>query len=388
MLIGWLSAHQEAHPRVYFQYACPPPLTPPPSHTHPHPSTATSALAPFKPELIEELVVVEDNEPMNPLVVMNRGHLLAQLTFFVGEVNFYCTVRGERQCKVMNTGDSCLITPYVPHSFAKRDPNGYGAIVAVTFSTAVRDVLPDLVHHNITDVMAFAGTARAPRTVLARKIERYAELKGMVTTEELRAACAAAGMTEDEMAILADVTFAVDNGLSNEEYYNGEWSVNETAVAKLAGVLNIKPGALAVYELESDEEVTYQDTCGPDAAPGHYAFASSKHMADVGGYEWVLAGAETLTSQFFNYVYNYGETSVTLAWGEGETAHTVEIGTGDSYVTKPFVAHTVTAAEGGAAARLIVVKVPGIASSAVMDECALFANEGLQRMSGDTTKWW
>merc|ERR1711865_744818 len=66
--------------------------------------TATSALSPFKPELIVELVHVEDNEPMNPLVVMNKGHLLSQLTFFIGPVNFYCTVRGERQCKVMNTG--------------------------------------------------------------------------------------------------------------------------------------------------------------------------------------------------------------------------------------------------------------------------------------------
>ena len=56
--------------------------------------TATSALAPFKPELIEELVVVTDDEPLNPLVVMNKGHLLGQLTVFIGPVNFYCTVRG------------------------------------------------------------------------------------------------------------------------------------------------------------------------------------------------------------------------------------------------------------------------------------------------------
>jgi hypothetical protein len=33
----------------------------------------------------------------------------------------------------MNTGDSCLISPYVPHSFTSRDENKYAAIVACTF---------------------------------------------------------------------------------------------------------------------------------------------------------------------------------------------------------------------------------------------------------------
>jgi len=73
-----------------------------------------------------------DNETMSPLVVMNTGYLLMRLAFFTGPVNFYCTVRGARECEVMNTGDSCLITPYVPHSFASRDPSQYTAIVTMT----------------------------------------------------------------------------------------------------------------------------------------------------------------------------------------------------------------------------------------------------------------
>ena len=50
-------------------------------HYYNYKDTATSSLSPFKPELIEILVHVLDNEPMNPLVVMNKGHLLTQLTF-------------------------------------------------------------------------------------------------------------------------------------------------------------------------------------------------------------------------------------------------------------------------------------------------------------------
>ena len=65
----------------------------------------------------------------------------------------------------MNTGDSCLITPYVPHSFTTRVAGAYAAIVAVTFSGGVRDALCDLVHHDIRDVMKGAGDLRNPETV-------------------------------------------------------------------------------------------------------------------------------------------------------------------------------------------------------------------------------
>ena len=77
----------------------------------------------------------------------------------VGPVNFYYTVRGERRCRPMSTGESCLITPYVPHSFASRDLSQYSAIVAVTFSTGVREVL----------------NQASARNVLATRFRRIAE---------------------------------------------------------------------------------------------------------------------------------------------------------------------------------------------------------------------
>ena len=47
--------------------------------------TATSKLAPFKPEWIEELMIVEDNNPNNPNISFNNGHFLHQFTYFIGE---------------------------------------------------------------------------------------------------------------------------------------------------------------------------------------------------------------------------------------------------------------------------------------------------------------
>ena len=48
-----------------------------------------SKLSPFRPELIEELIIVKDNKPENPIVKYNNGHFLHQFTYFIGPVNFY-----------------------------------------------------------------------------------------------------------------------------------------------------------------------------------------------------------------------------------------------------------------------------------------------------------
>ena len=67
-----------------------------------------------------------------------------QTTFFIGPVNFYWETGGKRYCAEMNTGDSNYITPFVPHSFASRDPEQPGLIIAVTFSGLVGRALTGL----------------------------------------------------------------------------------------------------------------------------------------------------------------------------------------------------------------------------------------------------
>ena len=47
--------------------------------------TAMSRLAPYRPEWIRELRYVADSNPENPDVAFNNGHVLHQLTFFIGQ---------------------------------------------------------------------------------------------------------------------------------------------------------------------------------------------------------------------------------------------------------------------------------------------------------------
>ena len=47
--------------------------------------TALSRHSPFKPEWIKMLRVVNDSDPYNKDVILNKGHLLTQCTFFIGK---------------------------------------------------------------------------------------------------------------------------------------------------------------------------------------------------------------------------------------------------------------------------------------------------------------
>jgi len=110
--------------------------------------TVMSKISPFRPEWIEELVVVNDNSPENPDVVFNNGHFLHQFTYFIGPVNFYyIDEQGQKKLEEMNTGDSMYISPYTPHSFTtrKNDENRLGLILALTYTDKIdNEVLNEL----------------------------------------------------------------------------------------------------------------------------------------------------------------------------------------------------------------------------------------------------
>lgn len=110
--------------------------------------TVMSKVSTFRPEWIQELVIVKDNKPNNPDVVYNNGHFLHQFTYFIGPVNFYYIDKNnKKKVAKMNTGDSMHISPYIPHSFTtrKNKENKLGLILALTYSGNIdSDVLNEL----------------------------------------------------------------------------------------------------------------------------------------------------------------------------------------------------------------------------------------------------
>ena len=101
--------------------------------------TVMSKISGFRPELIEQLVEVKDDNPNNKIVKYNNGHFLNQFTYFVGPVNFYyINKKGNKHLAKMSTGDSMYISPYVPHSFTKRNKDK-AYIIALTYSDKINN---------------------------------------------------------------------------------------------------------------------------------------------------------------------------------------------------------------------------------------------------------
>ena len=125
--------------------------------------------APFRPEWIRELVYVKNNSPKEKTLKWNRGHLLHQLTYFVGKINFYYfNEHNKKKTAVMNTGDSMYIAPYVPHTFASRDKNCEGYIIAITFS--------DKISSNIQNEVANFNKKKIQEIIFNQKIKKYSKV--------------------------------------------------------------------------------------------------------------------------------------------------------------------------------------------------------------------
>ena len=101
--------------------------------------TVMSKVSAFRPEWIQQLVVVNNSNPDNKKVKFNNGHFLHQFTYFIGPVNFYYIVSKKKKVVEMNTGDSMYISPYIPHTFTTRKNSSkkLGYILALTYTDKV-----------------------------------------------------------------------------------------------------------------------------------------------------------------------------------------------------------------------------------------------------------
>ncbi len=184
----------------------------------------------------------------------------------------------------------------------------------MTLSGFVRDVLNDLVHHDITRLIDCAGDG--PRVFL-KKLERFSELHGLTVPEVV---------TKLIARVHSEV--AVDDTLA-------QTAVNHRVSASISDILAVPKAEFEFLQLEPDEDVTYAWISDEPETKGSYksALVSCKHHTEAGGFNWVLRGEEEYSSQFFNYVYNRGDAPVNMSWGN---ARSFELAHGGSAVIKPF----------------------------------------------------
>jgi methylphosphonate synthase len=339
--------------------------------------TAMSRTAPFKPEWIKELRVVSDAEPDNPDVAYNNGHLMHQTTFFVGPVNFYWELNERRQCVELNTGDSNYVTPFVPHSFASRQADNLGYIVAVTYGAEARRAASDL---GRLDPEAFSDLAADPR----QPDKAFAQL--------LARQAAAESLTRDQLVgRLNDAGF--DKERARQVVVNGGATADEIEV--IAAALNVRTTDLTVSPLSEEEEVVVRRRANsaprnyPDSEAPTYVFtelARTKHQPLLKGFDVSVLGGGNgdMRHSLHEYIFNYGDVPTEMFWGDG---HHATLQPGDSAYVRPTVSHRFDKGPGGEPGQLVMIRIPGALTGSVVNEISTYAPQGRDRIAKERQRW-
>lgn len=343
--------------------------------------TAMSRLSPFKPEWILEMRCVEDADPNNPDVAYNNGHLMHQCTFFIGDVNFYWAVDGKRYCAQMSTGDSNYITPFVPHSFTSRDPAKPGLIIAVTYAGQVHGALSEFGRIGAGAAEELAGNLDSAEDAF------HARLTNFLAAESL-----SADNLRDRL-----VNAGIDRAMA-EELLAGARVPLPDEIDTLAACLHLRAEDLMVTQMETGERVVVthirdtQARAFPSENRAAYRLtelARTRHQANLKGFEVAVLNCEASPEAVFRhglheYVYNYGDTSTIIFWGDGKQA---PLAPGDSAYIHPMVSHGFLTSDGAVEGRLVVIRIPGALGISTINEYATFPVEGRSRVAGETQKW-
>jgi transcriptional regulator with XRE-family HTH domain/uncharacterized RmlC-like cupin family protein len=343
--------------------------------------TAMSRTADFKPEWILPLRVVEDDDPNNPDVVYNNGHLMHQCTFFIGAVNFYWEVDGEKYSSEMNTGDSNYITPFIPHSFTSRDPDDLGLIIAVTFGGSVRHALNEFSQIGSLGIDAMVDDLSNPIDAFSSRLGRY------LKADSLSPAQFAGRLTE----------IGIDR-VTASEISSGEIVPSSEQLKIVAQALNVRPEDLMVSPVNSGEMVVVTKSFSsalrayPSAnRPVYYLreLSRSCHQPGLRGLDiTVLKEAGDKEADFCHslhqYVYNYGKTPAQIVWGEVKTEI---LEPGDSAYISPMISHRFECLKFNSPAHLVVVRIPGTLTDSTINEFSRFPTDRRSRVSEETYKW-
>jgi methylphosphonate synthase len=339
--------------------------------------TAMSRGAPFKPEWILELRQVSDADPRNPDVAYNKGHLMHQATFFVGPVNFYWKTGGEYHCAEMNTGDSNYITPFVPHSFTSRDLSQPGLIIAVTYGTMLREALGDFARIGWENAQTLAGDLRDARSARRALLARHL-LAETLSAKEFAQRLAPSGIAEPR----ADALLEGADPTADE-------------IGAMAAALNVRETDIALTPLRPGDDVVTRSALRtpvrtwPDGNRPSYRvreLARSPHQPQLKGFsiEVLASSSPELQHGLHQYVYNFGDAAVRLRWNGSRNA---TLGPGDSAYVQPMVPHAFERANGHGAAKLLVVRIPGCLTDAVLGEFAALG-ESRKRAIQETDRWY
>jgi len=337
--------------------------------------TAMSKISPFRPEWIEELCRVKDNDPQNDKVQWNNGHFMHQFTYFIGKVNFYYKdENGIKQTAVMNSGDSMYITPFVPHTFTTRDDaKENGLILALTYGGKLTG---DPQH----ELSALSGLGSEFALDFSSKEKTFSSLlkfhrdNGNLSLNEI------SERTGIEIQKLKDF----ENGI-------GTPTINELGKIAESLTINIRD-LLPNDKNEKKVIVKHHDECKTWFYPEDtkcykmYELAASTTLPFSKSFEIEILNENNpeldLVSGTHQYAYNIGGNSISFNWKLGNNQNNAEFHPGDSLYIKPFVTHSFRGN-----GKILVLRIGGKTSGDAQRELSIVGRENAERAISETTQW-
>lgn len=337
--------------------------------------TAMSRLAPFRPEWIKMLRVVNDPNPDNSDVVFNHGHLMFQSAFFIGSVNFYWIHNGKKHSVELNTGDTCFIMPYIPHSFASREKSDLGVQIAVTFGGEVRQAFSGFSQLTNSDLGYLVSDPRKPESALVNLIERLANAE-MLTRNQL-------------------ISRLVSIGISSTRAHNIVMEGDATGEERqaLSTILNCRNENMIIDPLSPEDEVIVKKhprkrrffPGDNNPALEVIELVRSPHQPQHKTFDLrLLSGQQTeIQHSLHEYLYNYGEYPFKLIWGNQLEEILYP---GDSVYIRPMVLHKFVSVLSHDA-QFIMYRIPSKLSESTLREFSTFSPDGRDRVIRETKQW-
>ena len=296
--------------------------------------TVMSTVAPFRPEWILELCVIDNNEPTNKDAQWNNGHFMHQFTYFIGDVNFYYKdSTGEKKVAIMNTGDSMYITPFTPHTFATRKgTKENGLILALTYGGKLTgDVQQELSGLSVELGSNFALDFTSKEIASASLIKYHRKISQLSLEE------------------LSKRTSISINDL--ERFENTSEIPTISNVEKIASALTINVRDLLPNDKTENKVIVQYHNDGrtwfyPEDSKS-YEFrelASTTALPFSKSFEIQVLNSDNakldLESGLHQYLYNVGDVSVSIYWESNHKIHEQIINPDDSLYLKPFIKHS------------------------------------------------
>ncbi|NDB89062.1 MAG: XRE family transcriptional regulator [Thaumarchaeota archaeon] len=338
--------------------------------------TAMSTTAPFRPEWILELCYVDDNDPSNSAVQWNNGHFMHQFTYFIGEVNFYYrSQNGEKKIAVMNTGDSMYITPFTSHTFTTRKgAKQNGLILALTYGSKLTgDIQQELSALSVSLGSEFALDFSTKQNASASLIRFHREV---------------ANLSLDELS--------KRTGISKSQLEGFEKAINIPAfdqTEKIAHAIGVSIRDLLPNDTIDDKVIVKHHDDGkkwyyPESTKA-YLFvdlASTTSLPYSKAFEVEVLDSNNndldLRAGSHQYVYNVGQTPITLTWEFDGVRHSKKLNPDDSAYVKPFVKHNFRGQ-----GKLLILRIGGKISGDSQRELSFVGKENAKRAIAETMQW-